>query len=66
MTYTRSKDYTNIVVREQDIQTFKVMVVVLLSMFHVCVPTITHPLLLICGHVICPNIRQLKIEQVGI
>ena len=44
MTYTRSQNYTNMVVDKHGIQTFEVVVVVLLS-FYVFVPTSAHPLL---------------------
>ena len=48
MTHTTSQNYTNMVVGEHGIQTFKVVDVVLLLLllsFDVFVPTIAHPLL---------------------
>jgi len=50
MTYTRLPNYTNMMVGKYEIQTFKVMVVVLLFLlllFDVFVPTSAHPLLLL-------------------
>ena len=48
MAYTRSQNYTNKTVGEPEIQTYEVVVVVLLIMllsFNVFVPTSAHPLL---------------------
>jgi hypothetical protein len=48
MTYTRSQNYTNMMVGEHEIQSFEVVVVVLLFLlllFDVLVPTSAHPLL---------------------
>ena len=48
MTYTRSQNYTNMVVDKHGIQTFEILVVVLLrllKLFDVFVPTSAHPLL---------------------
>jgi hypothetical protein len=50
MTYTRLQNYTNVMVGKHGIQTFKVMVVVLLlflSSFDVFVLTDAHPLLIL-------------------
>ena len=47
MTYTRSQNYTNIAVGKHGIQTFKVVVVMMLHLrlsFYVFVPTSAHPL----------------------
>ena len=46
MMYTRSQNYTNMVVGEHGIQTFEVVVVMLLSI-DVFVPTSAHPLLIL-------------------
>ena len=44
VTYTRSQNYTNMVVGEHGLQTFEVVVVVVV-VFDVFVPTSKHPLL---------------------
>ena len=47
MTYIRSQNYTNLMIGEHEIQTFEVVIVVLLLVllsFDVCVPTSAHPL----------------------
>ena len=49
MTYTRSQNYTNMVVGEHGIQTFELVVVVLLS-FDIFVPK--------SAQVVCPNILE--------
>ena len=43
--YTRSQKYTNMVVGERGIQSFKVVLLLLLVSFNVFVPTRAHPLL---------------------
>jgi hypothetical protein len=48
MTYTRSQNYTNIVIGEHRVQDFEVVVVVLLFLllsFDVFIPTSAHPLI---------------------
>jgi hypothetical protein len=47
MIYTRSQNYTNMVIDEHGLQTFKVLVLVLLLLllFDVFVPTSVHPLI---------------------
>ena len=64
MTYTRSQNYTNMVVGEHGMQTFEVVVVMLLFfivflMFspHKCTS------LLIFGQVVCPNILKCQFVQ---
>jgi len=50
MMYTRSQNYTNMVVDERELQTLKVVVIVfllLLMSFDVFVPTSVHPLLVL-------------------
>ena len=65
MTYTRSQNYTNMVVGKHGIQTFKVMVVVVLLLllsFNVFVPTSAHPLLPLDNWFvqIYKNVRRIK------
>ena len=46
ITYTRSQNYTNLVVGKHEIQTFKVMVVVVVPLLIIiCVHISAHPLL---------------------
>ena len=52
MTYTRLQNYTNLMVGKHGIQTFEVMIVILL-LFDIFVPTNAHPLF---GQLVCPNI----------
>ena len=64
MMYTRSQNYTNMVVGEHEIQTFRVVVVVMLILllsFDVFVLTSAHPPI-IFGKVVCPNILECRLD----
>ena len=60
MTYTRSQNYTNMMVGEHGMQTFEIMVVVIFLMF--LSPQVHIPI--IFGQVACPNILKCKLCMV--
>ena len=64
MTYTRLQSYTNMAVGEHEIETIKVVVVVLSSLLLLCdvfVPQVHIPYYYF-GQVVCPNIFECQLE----